>query len=64
MKMLSDDDLNLEGMSEEELARAWDLWFDIAQTTNDADPVWTHGVFVLLSDEVKAMRSKSSPRPK
>ncbi len=49
MKMLSDDDLNLEDMSEEELAAAWDLWFDLAQTTNDADPPYTHGVFVNLT---------------
>ncbi len=48
MKMLSDDDLNLKGMSDEELAAAWDLWFDLAQSTNDADPPYTHGVFVDL----------------
>lgn len=46
MKMLSDDDLDLAEMSDEELAAAWDLWFDLAQATNDADPPWTHGVFV------------------
>lgn len=46
MKMLSDDDLDLAGMTDEELAAAWDLWFDLAQATNDADPPWTHGVFV------------------
>jgi hypothetical protein len=28
-----------------ELDAAWDLWFDLAQTTNDADPPYTHGVF-------------------
>lgn len=44
--MLSDDDLDLAGMSDEELAAAWDLWFDLAQATNDFDPPWTHGVFV------------------
>lgn len=48
MKMLSDDDLNLKDMTDEELAAAWDLWFDLAQTTNDADPPYTHGVFVNL----------------
>lgn len=45
MPMLSDDDLNLAGMTEEELDLAWDLWFDLAQTTNDNDPPYTHGVF-------------------
>jgi hypothetical protein len=46
MKMLSDDDLNLKGMTREELARSWDLWFDLAQSTNDSDPPYSHGVFV------------------
>ena len=26
---------------------AWDLWFDLAQATNDFDPPYTHGVFML-----------------
>lgn len=45
MTMLSEDDLNLRDMSREELDAAWDLWFDLAQTTNDDDPPYTHGVF-------------------
>src|SRR5215510_13604074 len=45
MELLSEDDLNLKDMTWEELNRAWDLWFDIAQATNDYDPPWTHGVF-------------------
>jgi hypothetical protein len=44
--MLSEDDLDLAGMSDEELAAAWDLWFDLAQATNADDPPWTHGVLV------------------
>ena len=47
MELLSEDDLNLKDMTREELDRAWDLWFDLAQTTNDSDPPYTHGVFVL-----------------
>ena len=47
MEMLSEDDLNLAEMTREELDRAWNLWFDLAQTTNDSDPPYTHGVFVL-----------------
>jgi hypothetical protein len=45
MPMLSEDDLDLRDLSDEELALAWDLWFDLAQTTNDDDPPHTHGVF-------------------
>ena len=47
VKLLSDDDIDLKDLTDEELARAWDLWFDLAQATNDDDPPWTHGVFVL-----------------
>jgi hypothetical protein len=47
MAMLSEDDLDLRDLSDEELALAWDLWFDLAQTTNDADPPYSHGVFQL-----------------
>jgi hypothetical protein len=47
MEMLSEDDLNLKEMTPEELDLAWDLWFDLAQETNDFDPPYTHGVFVL-----------------
>ena len=47
MELLSEDDLNLQYMTPVELDRAWDLWFDLAQTTNDSDPPYTHGVFVL-----------------
>lgn len=46
MQMLSEDDRNLAEMTDEELERAWDLWFDLAQTTNDADPPYSHGVFI------------------
>lgn len=56
MKLLSDDDLNLAGMSDDELARAWDLWFDLAQATNDEDPPFTHGVFVTVERTVFADR--------
>ncbi len=38
MQMLSEDDLNLRDLSDEELEAAWDLWFDLAQETNDFDP--------------------------
>lgn len=46
MSMLSDDDLNLRELSDDELVRAWDLWFDLAQVTNASDPAYSHGVLV------------------
>jgi hypothetical protein len=49
MTMLSEDDLSLEGLSDEELALAWDFWFDLAQATADFAPPYTHGVFQLAN---------------
>lgn len=56
MEMLSEDDLNLKDMTPEELDHAWDLWFTLAQATNDFDPPWTHGVFVLCELEPERSR--------
>lgn len=58
MKMLSDDDLDLAGLTDEELAQAWDLWFDLAQATNDSDPAWTHGVFVGILEAERSGESE------
>jgi hypothetical protein len=49
MPMLSEDDVNLADLSDDELDAAWDLWFDLAQSTNDSDPLYSHGVFVNTS---------------
>jgi hypothetical protein len=51
MELLSEDDINLKDMTWEELDKAWDLWFTLAQATNDFDPPYTHGVFVLCDPE-------------
>ncbi len=53
MELLSEDDLNLKDMTPEEPDQAWDLWFDLAQATNDFDPPYTYGVFVLCEVERK-----------
>lgn len=52
MQMLSEDDLNIRSMADEELEAAWDLWFDLAQETNPFDPPYTHGV--LAAGDVQA----------
>lgn len=67
MQMLSEDDRNLREMTVEELALAWDLWFDIAQSTNDSDPPYTHGVFAArhrrsLKDHLLAMPEVGTDR--
>ena len=60
--MLSEDDLDLRTLSDEEIALAWDLWFDLAQVTNDADPPYAHGVFQLVPREHDAA-SATAPEP-
>ncbi len=61
MELLSEDDLNLKDMTREELDRAWDLWFDLAQATNDFDPPYTHGVFVLCETQSRATADEIAP---
>ena len=64
MEMLSEDDLNLKDMTPEELDLAWDLWFDLAQATNDFDPPYAHGVFVLCElPQTKSEPVLASPPP-
>ena len=53
MQTLSEDDVNLRELSDDELDRAWDLWFDLAQATNEWDPPYSHGVFVNLPSEAQ-----------
>ena len=48
MNLLSEDDLDIAELSPAELDAAWDLWFDLAQATNEDDPPYTHGVFAGL----------------
>lgn len=62
MQMLSEDDVNLRELSDEELDLAWDLWFDLAQTTNDWDPPYSHGVFVNLVNSSRAIDRKPLPK--
>ena len=60
MPMLSEDDLDVRDMSDEELALAWDLWFDLAQATNDDDPPYTHGVFQTIGQVAPSVGSPAT----
>lgn len=45
-KFLSEEDLDLRNLSEEELLEYWLLWLHQAQATNDLDEgTYSHGVF-------------------
>ena len=46
-EFLSEEDLDLRNLSEEELVAYWNLWLEQAQATNDIDAhTYSHGVFV------------------
>jgi len=48
-EFLSEEDLDLANMSDDELLAYWDLWLEQAQATNEEDEgSYSHGVFVLL----------------
>lgn len=45
-EFLSEEDLDLRSLSEEELVAYWNLWLRQAQATNDLDEaLYSHGVF-------------------
>ena len=45
-QFLSEEDLDLQNLSDEELLAYWTLWLRQAQATNDADAAfYSHGVF-------------------
>jgi hypothetical protein len=45
-EFLSEEDLDLRNLSEEELYAYWDLWLQQAQASNELDKdTYSHGVF-------------------
>jgi hypothetical protein len=45
-EFLSEEDLDLRNLSEEELVAYWNQWLEQAQGTNEADAnTYSHGVF-------------------
>ena len=63
VQMLSDDDVNIGEMSDEELEAAWDLWFDLAQATNESDPPYTHGALAYVSTGAGAKERSVTSAP-
>ena len=45
-EFLSEEDLDLRSLTDEELVAVWNLWLHQAQATNDLDEtLYEHGVF-------------------
>ena len=46
-EFLSEEDLDLRSLTDEELAVVWQAWLEQAQCTNDEDrDLYSHGVFL------------------
>jgi hypothetical protein len=46
-EFLSEEDLDLRNLSEDELSAYWDLWLHQAQASNELDKdTYSHGVFM------------------
>ena len=64
-EFLSDEDLDLRNLSEEEWLGWWDQWLRQAQATNAADEgTYTHGVFVTLHQRTDDPRAFPPSRMK
>jgi hypothetical protein len=54
-EFLSEEDLDLANLSDQELDAWWNLWLRQAQITNEEDAnSYSHGVFVLLGGSGRA----------
>jgi hypothetical protein len=62
-EFLSEEDLDLRNLSDEELVAYWNLWLAQAQATNDLDEAtYGHGVFER-DPAVPASRGGRAERP-
>lgn len=54
INFLSEDDINLKELDSEELIKAWEMWFELAQSTNDNDrDFFSHSCFGETMPEKK-----------
>ncbi|MBN1129960.1 MAG: hypothetical protein JXA71_13285 [Chitinispirillaceae bacterium] len=60
-EFLSEEDLDLANLSNEELDTWWNLWLEQAQATNDDDAdSYSHGVFVLMREPRETIEQKGN----
>lgn len=66
-EFLSEEDLDLRNLSDEELERVWAEWLERAQASNDLDQhTYSHGVFTLdpLGRSPDSSHGVPGPRPR
>lgn len=62
-EFLSEEDLDLRNLSQDELIAWWNLWLQQAQATNDLDEaLYSHGVFER--DPTTAVEGRAVPKPR
>ncbi|MEI7674011.1 MAG: hypothetical protein WCK00_18040 [Deltaproteobacteria bacterium] len=53
-EFLSEEDLSICEMGDEELEAYWNFWLELAQSTNEEDKeLYSHGVFVQYPTTIK-----------
>jgi hypothetical protein len=59
-EFLSEEDLDLQTLTLDEVMAYWDLWFQQAQATNDADQwSYSHGVLDEVPEAARKPASRS-----
>ncbi len=62
-EFLSEEDLDLRNLSDEELMAYWELWLQQAQVTNDLDEhTYSHGVFTAEPTPKKNIEARDRPQ--
>jgi hypothetical protein len=62
-EFLSEEDLDLRNLSDEELIAWWNLWLELAQASNDLDDaLYSHGVFTREPDSKSPLRADAASR--
>lgn len=60
-EFLSEEDLDLRNLSEQELYEYWNLWLEQAQATNEMDRYsYSHGVFTVEPHDNAADRTETA----
>ena len=63
-EFLSEEDLDLKNLSDEELVAYWNQWLEQAQMTNEADAnTYSHGVFEYEPPTSRLSRVAESKTP-
>ena len=61
-KFLSEEDLDLQSLSQQELYSWWDWWLEEAQASNEFDAdSYSHGVFQLMREPRKPGQAANAP---